>query len=42
MAQGRLIGLDLAQAPAGFCRFLSRHAAMLVEFNRLVRHRPLP
>jgi len=42
MAQGLLIGLDLTQAPAGFGQFLSGHAAMLVEFDRLVRHRPLP
>jgi hypothetical protein len=28
--------------PAGFSQFLSGHAAMLVEFDRLVRHRPLP
>src|SRR6516164_7112809 len=42
MAQGRLIRLDLTPAPARFCQFLSGHAAMLVEFDRLVGHHPPP
>jgi hypothetical protein len=30
MSQGRLIGLNLMEAPTNFGRFLSGHAAMLV------------
>ena len=38
-SQGRLIGLKLMQAlTANICRFLSGHAAVLVEIDRLVRH----
>ena len=35
-AQGCLIGLDFMQAPPNFRRFLSGHAAMLVEFNWVI------
>ena len=37
-----LIGLDLVEAPADFRRSLCGHAAMLVEFNRVIRHDQLP
>jgi hypothetical protein len=30
------------EAPADFRRFLCGHAAMLVEFNRVVHHHRLP
>jgi len=44
-SQGCLIGLNFKEAPANFRRFLSGHAAMLVEFHgvvRVVRHARLP
>ena len=41
-SQDGLIGSDLVEAPADFSRSLCGHAAMLVEFDRLVLHRPLP
>ena len=41
-SQDRLIGLDLVEAPADFRRSLCGHAAMLVEFNWVVRHQHLP
>ena len=42
-SQGRLIGLKLMEAlAANFCRFLSGHAAVLVEVNRVVRHGLIP
>jgi hypothetical protein len=40
--QGCLIGLNFVKAPANFRRFLSGHAAMLVEFHGVVRHDRLP
>ena len=41
--QGRLIGLKLMQAlTPNVCRFLSGHAAVLVEVDRVVRHRLIP
>jgi hypothetical protein len=42
MSQGRLIGLNLLEVPTNFGRFLSGHAAVLVEVNRVVRHRLIP
>ena len=42
-SQGRLVGLKLMDAlAADFCRFLSGHAAALVEFDRVVGHGLLP
>jgi hypothetical protein len=41
-SQDRLIGLDLVEAPADFRRSLCGHAAMLVEFNWVVRHHHSP
>jgi hypothetical protein len=41
-SQGFLIGLNFLEAPANFRRFLSGHAAMLVEFHGVVRHDRLP
>jgi hypothetical protein len=41
VSQDRLIGLDLVEAPADFRRSLCGHAAMLVEFNWVVRHHQL-
>ena len=41
-SQGCLIGLDLMEAPADFRRFQCGHAAMLVEFNWVVRYHLLP
>jgi hypothetical protein len=41
-SQGCLIGLNFMKAPANFRRFLSGHAAMLVEFHWVVRHDRLP
>jgi len=35
----RLIGLDADAQPAQFGRFLGRHAAVLVEVDRSIRHR---
>ena len=37
-SQGCLIGLNFMEVPANFRRFLSGHAAMLVEFHGVVRH----
>ncbi len=38
-SQGHLIGLKLMEAlTAIFCRFLSGHAAVLVEVDQVVRH----
>jgi hypothetical protein len=42
MSQGCLIGLNFLQAAANFRRFLSGHAATLVEFHGVVRHDRLP
>jgi len=41
-SQDRLIGLDLVEAPADFRRSLCGHAAMLVEFDWVIRHHHLP
>ena len=40
--QGSLIGLNFMEVPANFRRSLSGHAAMLVEFHRIVCHDRLP
>jgi hypothetical protein len=37
-SQGCLIGLDLMKAPTHFRRFLGGHAAMVVEFDWIIRH----
>ena len=42
-SQGRLIGLKLMAVPTpNVCRFLSGHAAVLVEVDRAVRHGLIP
>ena len=41
-SQDRLIGLDLVEASTDFRQSLCGHAAMLVQFNRVVRHHHLP
>ena len=41
-SQDRLIGLDLVEGPADFRQSLCSHAAMLVEFNWVVRYHLLP
>jgi hypothetical protein len=40
--QGRLIGLNLLEAPANFGRLLGSHAAMFVELDRTVHHDRFP
>lgn len=41
--QGGPLGLKLVEAlTADFCRFLSGHSAVLVELDRVVRHRFMP
>ena len=42
MSQGRLIGPNLVEAPPNFGRFLRRHAAALVEGDRVVRQGLVP
>jgi len=42
VSQNRLIGLDFMEVPTDFRRSLCGHAAMLVQFNRVVRHHHLP
>jgi hypothetical protein len=37
-SQGCLIGLNFAEAPANFSRFLSGRAAMFVKFNGVIHH----
>ena len=41
-SQGCLIGLDRMKAPADYRRFLSGHAATLVEFDRAIGHSSSP
>jgi hypothetical protein len=41
-SQGRLVGLNLVEAPANFSRFLSGHTAMFVKFHGVIRHDRLP
>ena len=41
-AQGCLIGLNLFETSTDLSRSLSGHAAMPVEFNRVIRHHHLP